>query len=80
MVNRCECSDLKPKMILNRFVVSIYDIVLADKFQMDLTLTLEKAQKLMKQMEAIHGQLDTLKDPKRDSSVTSEYSFRPCKE
>ena len=68
-------------MMLNRFVVSIYDIVLADKFQMDLINPhFGKAQRLIKQMEAIHGQLDTLKDPKRDSSVTSEYSFRSRKE
>ena len=57
----------------------IYAIVLADKLQMGLTLTLEKVQRLI-QKEAIHGQLDTLKGPKSDSSITSEYSFRPCKE
>ena len=59
--------------------MSIYVIVLADKLQMDLILTLEKAQTLI-QKEAIHGQLDTSNGPKSDSSITSEYSFRPCKE
>ena len=42
---------------------------------MDPGLTLEKAQRLIRQWEVVHKQQDTLKDPKKDSSLTSEHSL-----
>jgi len=42
---------------------------------MDLTLTLEKDKRLIRQQEAIHEQQGVLKDPKKDTSATSEHNL-----
>lgn len=72
---RCEYGNFKSEMIKDRLVVGIRDTALSEKLQMDPGLTLEKGQRLIRQWEAVHEQQDTLKDPKKNSSLTSEHSL-----
>ena len=72
---RCEYGNFKSEMIRDRLVIGIRDTALSEKLQMDPGLTLEKAHRLIRLREAVHEQQDTLKDPKKDSSLTSEHSL-----
>ena len=70
---RYEYGDIKLEMILDILVVSFRDTALSEKLQMDPGLTLERTLRLIRQREVVHEQQDTLKDPKKDRSLTSEY-------
>ncbi len=48
-------------MIRDRLVVGIRDNTLSEKLQMDSALTLESANKAIRQREAVHEQQITLK-------------------
>ena len=45
-----------------RLVVGLRNTALSEKLQMDLTLTLDKAKKLIRQQEAVHEQQGILRD------------------
>ena len=53
----CQYGKLKEEMIRDREVVSIRDSVLSERLQMNETLTLDKAKKLVQQREAVKERL-----------------------
>ena len=62
LIENCKYGDLAPEMMRDRLVVGIRDEALSEKLQLDPELTLEKAKKMIRQREAVHEQLQTLKE------------------
>ena len=60
LAETCEYGELTSQMIRDRLVVSIQDISLSECMQMDANLTLEKAEKLVRQCEAIQEHKELL--------------------
>ena len=57
----CQYGELKEEMIRDREVVGIRDSVLSERLQMNETLMLDKAKKLVRQREAVKEQRSQLK-------------------
>ena len=53
LAETCEYGDLTPQMIRDQLVVGIVDLKLSERLQMDSNLTLEKANMLIYQSEAV---------------------------
>ena len=60
LASNCNYGELQNEMIRDRLVVGIRNSLLSEQLQMDAELTLEKAKKLIRQKEAIHGQQSIL--------------------
>ena len=58
----CEYGTLKAELIRDRLVVGIRDTALSQKLQLDPLLTLEKAQKCVRQNEAVKSQQTALQE------------------
>ena len=61
LIEHCEYGTLKVEMIKDRVIVGIRDSSLSERLQMDESLTLEKAKKLVPQREAVKEQQSFLK-------------------
>ena len=55
--------DLKNEMIRDRLVIGIRDGQLSERLQMESDLTLQKAEKLVRQRAAVSQQQQALKTP-----------------
>ena len=64
LIETCEYGELKDEMLRDRIVVGIRDKGLSDKLQMDATLTLETAKKLVRQKEAVREHRQELQGAK----------------
>ena len=53
LAETCEYGDLTPQMIRDQLVVGIVDLKLSERLQMDPNVTLEKANMLIHQSEAV---------------------------
>lgn len=62
LVEYCSYGELKDEMIRDRLVVGILDSALSQRLQLDATLTLEKAKKLVRQREAVGEQNQLLRE------------------
>ena len=60
-IEHCEYGTLKEEMIRDQIVVCIRDSSLSERLQMDESLTLEKAKKLVRQRETVKEQRPFLK-------------------
>ena len=58
-------------MIRDRLVVGIRNNLLLEQLQMDADLMLEKAKKLIRQKEAVHGQQSVLNNDTTASPLTT---------
>ena len=67
----CEFGELKEQLICDRIVIGIRDISLSEKLQMDADLTLEKAKRLVRQLEAVQGQQAILNKHDRGIPIES---------
>ena len=63
----CQYGGLKEEMIRDRLVVGIRDNSLSERLQMDETLDLDKAKKMVRQREAVKEQQSILKQGKESS-------------
>ena len=63
----CQYGELKDEMICDRIVVGIRDSTLSERLQMDETLTLDKAKKMVRQREAVKEQQNVLKQGEETS-------------
>ena len=59
----CEFGDLKNEMIRDRLIIGIRDGQLSERLQMESDLTLQKAEKLVRQRAAVSQQQKALKTP-----------------
>ena len=75
----CEFGELKEQLIRDRIVVGIRDISLSEKLQMDADLTLEKAKRLVRQLEAVQGQQAILNKHDRGIPIESLGMRKPHK-
>jgi len=53
---------MKAELIRDQLVVGLRNMALSEKLQMDSTLMLDKAKKLIRQQEAVHEQQDILRE------------------
>ena len=53
LVEACEYGNLRNDLLRDRIVVGIRDVSLSERMQLDATLTLEKAKKMVRQKEAV---------------------------
>jgi len=53
LAENCNYGTLKSEMIRDRLVISLRDLALSEKLQLDAELTLEKAKKAIRQREAV---------------------------
>ena len=60
LASNCNHGKLQNEMIRDCLLVGIRNSLLSEQLQMDAELTLEKAKKLIRQKEAIHGQQSIL--------------------
>ena len=63
LAENCEFGDLKNEMIRDRLVIGIRDGQLSERLQMESDLTLQKAEKLVRQRAAVSQQQQALKTP-----------------
>ena len=59
----CEFRDLKNEMIRDRLIIGIRDGQLSEQLQMESDLTLQKAEKLVRQRAAVSQQRKALETP-----------------
>ena len=76
LAETCNYGDLKDEMIRDRLVVGIHDAALSQQLQMDAELTLEKAQKRIRQREAVGEQQKELKGAAEEEVTIQEVKFR----
>ena len=62
LVQHCSYGDLHDQMVRDRIVVGIQDLSLSQKLQMEASLTLEQATKMVCESEAIKKQQKTIRD------------------
>ena len=67
LAENCNYGALKLELICDRFVVGIRDSSLSQRLQLDPELTLEKAQTIIHQKEAVKDQQETLKSSNLES-------------
>ena len=53
LVEACEYGNLSDDLLRDRIVVGIQDVSLSERMELDATLTLEKAKKMVRQKEAV---------------------------
>ena len=53
LIEACEYGNLRDDLLRDRIVVGIRDVSLSQRMQLDATLTLEKAKKMVRQKEAV---------------------------
>ena len=75
----CEFGELKKQLIRDHIVVGIQDSSLSVKLQMDPDLTLDKAKRLVRQQEAVRGQLVILNKSEGGIPVRAYSSQKPAK-
>ena len=63
LAENCESGGLKSEMIRDRLVIGIRDGQLSERLQMESDLTLQKAEKLVRQRAAVSQQQHALKGP-----------------
>jgi len=63
LTENCEFGDLKNEMIRDRLIIGIRDGQLSERLQMESDLTLQKAEKLVRQRAAVAQQQHALKAP-----------------
>ena len=63
LAENCEFGDLKNEMIRDRLVIGLHDGQLSERLQMESDLTLQKAEKLVRQRAAVSQQQQALKTP-----------------
>jgi len=63
LAENCEFGDFKSEMIRDRLVIGIRDGQLSERLQMESDLTLQKAEKLVRQRAAVSQQQHALKAP-----------------
>ena len=61
LAETCEFGELKSDMIRDRLVIGIRDGQLSERLQLESDLTLQKAEKLVRQRQAVQEQKVTLK-------------------
>ena len=67
LVDNCQYGALKLELIRDWFVVGIRDSSISQRLQLDPELTLEKAQTIIRQKEAVKDQQETLKSSNLES-------------
>ena len=71
LTENCNYGDLKDELIRNLLVVSIYDIVLLDKLQLDPKLIFETVKTVIRRKEAVHEQHQALSGAKTQRVLSS---------
>ena len=61
LAENCAYGEMKEEMIRDRIVVGIRDTGLSQRLQLDATLTLEMAKKMVRQREAVQEQQELMK-------------------
>ena len=61
LIENCDYGALTAEMIRDRIVVGIRDVALSKRLQLNPDLTLEKAKKMVRQLEAVQEQHQVLK-------------------
>lgn len=77
LTDSCEFVDLKEAMIRDRIVVGICDRALSERLQMDSDLTPEKAKRLVRQREAVHGHQGILNTKSKPETVVDAVKSNP---
>ena len=67
LADNCQYGALKLELIRDWFVVGIRDSSISQRLQLDPELTLEKAQTIICQKEAVKDQQETLKSSNLES-------------
>ena len=80
LVENCAYGALQSEMLRDHLVVGITDSSLSQRLQMDSTLTLDKAKKMIRQREAVHEQQQELKgvEPAIADELKTEVRH-PCR-
>jgi len=65
LADRCDFKNMKDELICDRLVVGIQDNALSERLQLEPDLTLDKAERLIRQREAVKEQQGTKKSYQR---------------